>query len=57
VLATNFNQPGPKTFRLGDFNYNGTVDNADLAILAARWQQTLAPPPRRTATRAVTLLQ
>jgi hypothetical protein len=68
VLATNFKQPGAKTFSQGDFNYDGTVDNADLAILAARWQTSLAPAPtalpaslrlpiRRTAVRAVTLVE
>jgi hypothetical protein len=67
VLANNYGTNG-KTFSQGDFNYDGTVDNADLAILAARWQYNLtAPassmpaslvsPPRRTAVRAVALVE
>jgi hypothetical protein len=66
VLANNWGGSG-KTFSQGDFNNDGTVGNADLAILAARWQFTLAAPTaslpaslaapvRRTATRVVSLL-
>jgi hypothetical protein len=32
-----------RTFSQGDFNYDGNVDQADLAILSAKWNTTLPP--------------
>jgi hypothetical protein len=44
VLAANLNSR--TTFSHGDFNYNGTVDIGDFAILAAKFNQSL-PAARR----------
>jgi hypothetical protein len=47
ILATNWQQ-SPRTFDLGDFDYNGTVDVNDLGILASKWQTNLLSPSALT---------
>ena len=49
TLATHWQQSG-ETFDQGDFNYDGVVDNADLALLSRNWQVQLDPPPPSVAT-------
>jgi hypothetical protein len=43
-FSANFGRTSGVTFADGDFNYDGRVDNVDLAILSARWNQNLAEP-------------
>jgi hypothetical protein len=50
ILSSNWQQ-SPRTFSLGDFDYNGTVDVNDLGILASHWQQQLAAPPLAASRR------
>lgn len=38
-----------KTFSQGDFNYDGTVNQADLTLMAQRWQLKLDVPPPPSA--------
>jgi hypothetical protein len=42
ALATNYGKAA--TFSQGDFDYSGTVDSSDFALLAARFGTYLAPP-------------
>jgi hypothetical protein len=41
-----------QTFSDGDFNYNQTVEIADFAILASRFNTRLSDPPASTMTFA-----
>ncbi len=44
IVGSNFGQSG-KVWEDGDFDGNGTVNNADLAILAANWQYGVSAAP------------
>lgn len=63
-LATNWQLPA-RRWSQGDFNHDGGTNAVDLAMLAARWQQTLAIPAppllasvgaRRTPQRVISLV-
>jgi len=54
TVAQNYGGSG-KSFAQGDFNFDGSVDFADLVILAQRYNVTLAPPaPARPVSAAAT---